>query len=268
VPALGLTYRVLNVIAGTEKGSPAEGAKLSKEGSADGASAFAANDEIVRAEFQLPEKVEDLEDGKPATAPDPVDFSEDAPNWPFFMNQLQWLPDGTKITLTLKDGRQATLETVDAADWYFPNRGLLPAMETTIAKAHTVREALVMGARETLEAVQSVYGFLRKIGTQVSPYLLGGPVMIAKEAGKAAQRGPADLLLLLTMLSANLAVINFLPIPLLDGGHMVFLLLEGIFRRPVSEKVVVAFHYLGFVLIVSLMLFVLGLDTGVIPRPH
>jgi regulator of sigma E protease len=68
------------------------------------------------------------------------------------------------------------------------------------------------------------------------------------------------------MLSANLAVINFLPIPLLDGGHMVFLILEGILRRPVSEKVVVAFHYLGFVFIISLMLFVLSLDVGLIPR--
>ena len=76
------------------------------------------------------------------------------------------------------------------------------------------------------------------------------------------------MLLFLTLLSANLAVVNFLPIPLLDGGHMVFLILEGILRRPVSDKIVVAFHYLGFIFIISLMLFVLGLDFGVIPRPH
>ena len=64
------------------------------------------------------------------------------------------------------------------------------------------------------------------------------------------------------MLSANLAVINFLPIPILDGGHMVFLILEGVLKRPVNERVVIAFHYAGFLFIISLMIFVLGLDLS------
>ena len=89
---------------------------------------------------------------------------------------------------------------------------------------------------------------------------------IARAAGYSAFDGVASLLVFLTMLSANLAVVNFLPIPLLDGGHMVFLTLEGIFRRPVNERVVVAFHTVGFVFIISLMLFVLALDFGLIPR--
>ena len=53
------------------------------------------------------------------------------------------------------------------------------------------------------------------------------------------------------MLSANLAVINFLPIPLLDGGHMVFLAYEGIRGRPANERFVVALHTAGFVFIVD-----------------
>jgi regulator of sigma E protease len=74
------------------------------------------------------------------------------------------------------------------------------------------------------------------------------------------------LLVFLTMLSANLAVINFLPIPLLDGGHMVFLAWEGLRGRPASEKFVVALHTVGFVFIISLMLFVIALDLHLIPR--
>ena len=214
------------------------------------------------------DKETEPDDGKAITAPEAVEFGADTPNWPFFMNQMQWMPAGTKITFTLNDKRRTTLEAVDADDWFYANRGLIPAMEFTVAQAHSPREALVMGGQETVEAVFQVYAFLRKIGSQVSPYMLGGPKTIAEAAGIAAYRGIADLLIFLTMLSANLAVINFLPIPLLDGGHMVFLLLEGIFRRPVSEQVVVAFHYLGFVFIISLMLFVLGLDFGLIPRPH
>ncbi|MEQ8835290.1 MAG: site-2 protease family protein, partial [Lacipirellulaceae bacterium] len=68
------------------------------------------------------------------------------------------------------------------------------------------------------------------------------------------------------MLSANLAVINFLPIPLLDGGHMVFLGYEGLRGRPAGEKFVVAMHTAGFVAIISLMAYVLSLDFGLIER--
>ncbi len=68
------------------------------------------------------------------------------------------------------------------------------------------------------------------------------------------------------MLSANLAVINFLPIPLLDGGHMVFLIYEGIRGKPASERIVLAFHYAGFLFILSLMAFVFMLDLGIISR--
>ena len=67
--------------------------------------------------------------------------------------------------------------------------------------------------------------------------MLGGPVTIAQVAGSLAEQGFTSLLMFLTMLSANLAVVNFLPIPVLDGGHMVFLIYEGITGRPPSEVV-------------------------------
>jgi regulator of sigma E protease len=179
---------------------------------------------------------------------------------------MQLLPGGTKFRLSLQDGREATLEAAEATDWFNPNRGFILSMEWTTTKAHSLGEAASLAGRETVDAVTQVYAFLQKIGSQISPLMLGGPKTIAEAAGGAASRGVSELLIFLTMLSANLAVINFLPIPLLDGGHMVFLALEGIFRRPVSERVVVAFHYLGFLFIISLMVFVLGLDFGLIPR--
>jgi regulator of sigma E protease len=105
-----------------------------------------------------------------------------------------------------------------------------------------------------------VFRFLQKLGTQVPINMLGGPGTIAVAAGGAASQGLSTLLIFLTMLSANLAVINFLPIPLLDGGHMVFLAYEGIRGRPASEKLVLALHMAGFVFIIGLMVFVIGLD--------
>ena len=111
-----------------------------------------------------------------------------------------------------------------------------------------------------------VFRFLKKIGTQVPVTALGGPITIAKAAGYSAYEGLPALLIFLTMLSANLAVLNFLPIPLLDGGHMAFLAYEGVRGRPASERFVVALHTVGFVFIVSLMLFVVALDLNLIPR--
>ncbi|MEK6249902.1 MAG: site-2 protease family protein, partial [Planctomycetales bacterium] len=87
------------------------------------------------------------------------------------------------------------------------------------------------------------------------------PGTIAAAAGITAKQGLATLLVFLTVLSANLAVVNFLPIPVLDGGHMVFLILEGIFRRPVSEKIVIPLTWAGLFLILGLMVFVIGLDV-------
>ena len=95
---------------------------------------------------------------------------------------------------------------------------------------------------------------------------MAGPLTIFGVAHQSASKGLSDLLIFLGMLSANLAVLNFLPIPLLDGGHMVFLILEGIRGKPVSERVVVAFHYAGFLFIIGLMAFVFLLDLNLIPR--
>lgn len=74
------------------------------------------------------------------------------------------------------------------------------------------------------------------------------------------------MLLFLTFLSANLAVINFLPIPLLDGGHIVLLLYEGVRGKPASERVQVVLAYIGLAFILTLMVWVLGLDFGLISR--
>jgi regulator of sigma E protease len=68
------------------------------------------------------------------------------------------------------------------------------------------------------------------------------------------------------MLSANLAVVNFLPIPVLDGGHMVFLVYELLRGKPPSEGVVAVLSYIGLALLLTLMMFVFGLDLGLIPR--
>ena len=112
-----------------------------------------------------------------------------------------------------------------------------------------------------------VFRSVKKLSTnQVSPRGLAGPWTIILMALHAADQGTARLLLFLTLFSANLAVLNFLPIPLLDGGLMMFLIYEGIRGKPANERVQVVLTYIGLIFILALMVWVFGLDFGLISR--
>ncbi|MEE3235630.1 MAG: RIP metalloprotease RseP [Candidatus Latescibacterota bacterium] len=91
---------------------------------------------------------------------------------------------------------------------------------------------------------------------------LGGPLRIAEMAGKSAKLGLDIFVKFLAVLSVNLAVINLIPIPVLDGGHLFFLLLEGIMRRPLSIRAREWIQYVGLAIMVSLMFFVIFNDLN------
>jgi regulator of sigma E protease len=192
------------------------------------------------------------------------------PNWPRVLDAAQFIPEGTEFKFTVQRGdaepRTINLKPTLKEGGAVASRGFWFKPIERIRKAESFGQQLQYGWDETTEALTMVFRFLKKLGTQVPISALGGPVTIAKAAGYSAAESLSSLLIFLTMLSANLAVINLLPIPLLDGGHLVFLAYEGIRRRPANEKFVVALHTAGFVLIVSLMLYVLALDLELIPR--
>ncbi len=88
----------------------------------------------------------------------------------------------------------------------------------------------------------------------------GGPVKIAQYAAKSADTGPISFLYFLAMLSLSLAIINILPFPVLDGGHFVIILLEGLFKKELPIKVKLAIQNAGFILLLLLMAFILYSD--------
>jgi regulator of sigma E protease len=192
------------------------------------------------------------------------------PNWPTVLDLVRFAPAGTEVEVAVERGDaeshkvKLTPRAVEGA--FLAARGFVFEPIQDERKAGTFGQQVRYGWDETAEALTLVFRFLKKLGTQVPISALGGPVTIAKAAGYSAAESMSSLLIFLTMLSANLAVINLLPIPLLDGGHLVFLAYEGIRRRPANEKFVVALHTAGFVLIVSLMLYVLALDLELLPR--
>ena len=114
---------------------------------------------------------------------------------------------------------------------------------------------------ETRTFIREIYTILYNLFTgRLSVKQMHGPVGIVGEAVRVSGQGFAQLLYFLAYLSINLAVLNFLPIPVLDGGHMVFLIYEGVMGKPPSEKVVILATWGGFILILSLMVGVLYLD--------
>ncbi len=183
--------------------------------------------------------------------------------WQYFIARCQKMPEGTSIHVTVKRAG-ATLKfplKPTASDDLNPDRGLVLGMKTETYVAKSWGEAISLGASRTKEDAMRVATFLKKLVTgRIALTNLGGPLVIAAVAGSEASEGLPRLLIFLTFLSANLAVVNFMPIPALDGGHFVFLLWEGISGKPVNERVQIALTLAGVGCLLCLMVFVVSLD--------
>jgi regulator of sigma E protease len=246
-PALGITYQVLNRVHGVIKDGPASRTDIH------------AGDVIASATIYPPPQ-QAAATGETKQRELKVTFNNKHWTWPAFLFAFQDALPGSRIELTMEDHRQVTMEPAVDQVWFNPERGLRFEPIFVDLKASSTAEAVELGGRETIDATAMVFTVLRKLGTQIPLDSVAGPFQIFQVTFRATQEGISHLLLLLTMLSANLAVLNFLPIPVLDGGHMVFLLYEGIRRKPANERVQLALTYVGLAFILGLMVLVLGHD--------
>jgi regulator of sigma E protease len=116
--------------------------------------------------------------------------------------------------------------------------------------------AIAAGVEETAQtSLLLVQGVWKIIQGRISPRTIGGPIMIAQVTGEVAQRGLRQLIKWTALLSINLAILNLLPIPILDGGHLMFSLVEWLRGKPVSLRKRELAQQVGFVLLVGLMIF-------------
>jgi regulator of sigma E protease len=104
-----------------------------------------------------------------------------------------------------------------------------------------------------VESIKFIVGLIT--GT-ASIKLLGGPLFIVQTAGETAKSGFVNLLSFLALLSVNLSFINVLPIPVLDGGHLLFLAIEKIKRSPLTLKQRATAQQIGFAFLILLMIFI------------
>lgn len=115
-------------------------------------------------------------------------------------------------------------------------------------------DAFSKGTAQTWKVIDLTFTSLIKMAQRVVPMdSVGGPIMIVKMAGEQAAAGGSNFLAFMALLSINLGVLNLLPVPVLDGGHLFFYFWELIFRRPVNQKVREYAQQIGLMLLLGLM---------------
>lgn len=125
-----------------------------------------------------------------------------------------------------------------------------------------VGEAVADGVKETVfQATQAVVMVKRLVTGQVSAKEVGGPILIAQVSGQMLRLGIAYLIGFMAFVSVSLAVLNLLPIPVLDGGHAVFLIAEAIRRKPLSPQVRLRLTQVGMLLVLAIMVLAISNDV-------
>ena len=186
---------------------------------------------------------------------------------------------GKPVKLELSDGRTATL--VPAKESYVDDltkermerlvlgfhpdrRALVDARALVVAEVPLSRgpvEMAQLAGRQLSEVVRlTVLGIQRIITGQISFKTVGGPIMLFSIASEAAEEGWASFLFKMALISVNLGLMNLLPIPVLDGGHIAQAMVEGVTRRPLSLRAREIANIVGIILLFTLMIFVFKND--------
>jgi regulator of sigma E protease len=188
-----------------------------------------------------------------------------AHNMQYFHNLTQMFRTGMPVKIDYEragKSSNANINIIADSKWFWPERGVSFSPLQSERKTTSVATALSMGFGEIGRRMGNVLEFLELLIKGRMPFkAVGGPGMIAVEATDAASKGISPLLMFLVMLSANLAIINFLPIPALDGGHMMFLTAEAIWGKPVDEALQMKLTMVGVLGLLCLMGAVIINDT-------
>lgn len=163
------------------------------------------------------------------------------------------------LTLTLKPQLRATknlfgedieryvIGITSKSDFEQQTLGPIQALSESFVKTYEVTELTVVSV-------------IKLIQGKLPATTIGGPIKIAKMAGAQAKEGLVNLLVFTAVISVNLGILNFLPIPVLDGGHLMFFTIEAVTRRPVSTKIREVAQQIGIFLLILLMIFVIYND--------
>ena len=236
----GVPY-VKPILGEIKKGMPAYSAGLRK------------GDQILAVNGKKIENWADLSDAIKADngAPIKIDFARPAPN--LSPSQMSLLVTPIREKEDTGFGNKAPVWIIGVlprGDEGVHRYGPLGAIYQSVVSSAELSGRLMMGIALIIN------------GTTPARQALGGPIMIAKMAGKEAQQGFADVAGFTVMLSLELGIINLLPVPLLDGGHLFFFLIEGLRGKPLQLRHREFAMQIGLLLLVALMTFVIVNDIS------
>jgi len=139
----------------------------------------------------------------------------------------------------------------------------ITASGETYSKEMNLFQAFSESMIQTYRVTELMVVIIAKLITgDISTDTLGGPIMIAQMAGESAKAGIGSLISFIALISVNLAIINLLPIPVLDGGHLLFFSIEAVKGRPVSIKVREIAQQVGLFILILLMILVFYNDIS------
>ncbi|MBW1891413.1 MAG: RIP metalloprotease RseP [Deltaproteobacteria bacterium] len=230
------TYILMPSIGGVQENSPAASAGLQ------------AGDRITAIDGTPISSWEEMAVAITASAGRPIALTIQRPEWDIFT-----------VSITPQAAMSKNLFGEDIERHLI---GISSAGEVVNQRLNPI-EALSESFRQTYNITKlTIVSIIKLIQGTVSAKTLGGPIMIAELAGQQAREGALNLVFFIALLSINLAIINFLPIPVLDGGHILFFLIEAIIRRPVNTRMREIAQQAGIFILIMLMIFVFYNDLS------
>jgi regulator of sigma E protease len=167
---------------------------------------------------------------------------------------IEVLREGRRISLTVTPSAEKTM--INGQSVEVGKIGIAGPGGRSIMRSSTPLQSLYDGFRATWGLTElTIVGLYKMIVGDISSKNIGGPLTIANISGEAAAQGASNVIYLIAILSINLGVLNLLPIPILDGGHLLFFLIEGILRKPLGERQRELAQQAGLVLLVGVMIF-------------
>ena len=194
-----------------------------------------------------------------------------APRTPSAFKSFTSTHNGQAVSLVIKTKKGDTKVSVTPITGLVTDDATLPAIGVALSLVETVSKPFHVAV---IEATKTTFNSLLAITKGLGSLLVhivhrnadlsqvAGPVGMVKLVGEAAEFGFSSLLMFTAIISLNLAVINLLPVPALDGGRLVFVLIEAIIRRPINPIWVARVNTTGFVLLLLLMAAVTYSDIG------
>jgi regulator of sigma E protease len=147
-------------------------------------------------------------------------------------------------------------QDLDGVTRYTYMVGIAPQPVILVESIGPIR-AFEFGIVGTYKTIELTFVSIQKIiSQQISAKLMGGPIMIAEVAGRKIQDGWAEFISMMALISVNLAIINLIPLPVLDGGQIIIFLIEGLRRKPINQRIKEITQLVGVAALLALMILV------------